>query len=68
MSSELCHAIRSRHANEIPNEDFILYKDNFYRYTFDRETQRIYCVDKTEIEGNEYDIALAMEVYNVRRN
>ena len=49
---ELCHAVWNKHANKIPNQGYILYKDSFYRYTFNAD-MRIYCEWKMQIEGNE---------------
>jgi len=65
---ELCHAIRTKYANRILGEGAILYKNHYYRYTFDAEQQRIYCVDKIPIVGNERLIAGYMEVENVNKN
>ena len=59
--AELCHAIRTRFANKIPSEGFILYNNHFYVYTFDRHMQRIYCTGKVVIDGNERVINGIME-------
>ena len=65
---ELCHAIWTRFANKIPKDGFILYKDHFYRYTYDDETQRIYCEFKVLIVGNERLIKGLMEEIYVNTN
>ena len=46
-------AIRLLHANKIPNNGKILYRDHLYRYTHDAETHEILCVEKIIIEGNQ---------------
>ena len=58
---ELCHAIRSRFANKIPKDGFLLYKDHFYTYTFDDEEQKIYCIGRKEISGNEQTIDMVIK-------
>jgi len=50
---EMCHAIRTKNANKIPKWGHLLYKNHFYVYTFDADEQRILCMDKIKIEGNQ---------------
>ena len=57
----LCHAIRSIHANKIPSEGFLLYKDSFYVYNHNMETHKITFTAKMKIAGNEEKIAIVMK-------
>jgi len=53
----LCSAIRTRYGNKIPKEDFILYRNHFYVYTYNRKLHKIIFEWGVEIAGNEDFIA-----------
>jgi len=59
--SALDSAIRSRYANKIPKNDAILYRNHFYRYTYNVVTDEILCTDRIIIEGNQRIISAAMK-------
>ena len=50
---EMCHAIRTLHANKIPKKGFLLYSNDLYGYTYDALEHIIECEWKIEIDGNE---------------
>jgi hypothetical protein len=59
----LCSAIRTRYADKIPNNDGMLYNDHYYRYNYDYEEERIVCVEKIIIDGNEKVVKRIEEKY-----
>lgn len=58
----LCSAIRTKYADKIPKKDYILYKDSCYVYNYDKDAERLVCVNKIDIIGNEERIKSIMEV------
>ena len=62
--AELCSAIRTKFANKIPKSGGMLYKDSYYVYNYNKHEERIVCVDKYEIKGNEDLIAYMEKNYD----
>lgn len=65
---EVCSAINTMHANKIPNEGNILYKNHLYEYTHNKWTHRIEFVGRWEIESNISRIKWIMEEKYAYRN
>ena len=61
--AELCSAIRTKYANKIPKDGGILYKNHYYRYNYNEQQEKIVCVFKVTIEGNEDKIKSMEEFY-----
>ena len=61
--AELCHAIQTKCGNKTSEEDFILYGNYFYMYTYNETLHKIDFVGKVEIEGNRDEISLIMGRY-----
>lgn len=61
---QFCGTIVSRYANNIPNKGGISLANHYYRFAYDRESERIVCRAKLPIVGNE-DKIKAWEEYDV---
>lgn len=64
--AELCSAIRTKYTSKIPRNGQILYGEHYYRFRYSKPTERIVCVFKLPIKGNEEIIGKRMEVANGR--
>lgn len=51
--AEVCSAIRTKYADKIPKNGYILYKNDFYVYNYNKQNYKIVCLNKIKIEGNE---------------
>jgi len=51
--AEICSAIRTRYADKVPKIGHLLYGNNYYRFRYNRKTERIVCTFKMPINGNE---------------
>lgn len=51
--AELCSAIKTRYANKISKNSNILYKNHFYMYNYNKDTEQIIFSLKINIDGNE---------------
>ena len=65
--AELCSAIRTKCGNKIKKYDSILYKDCYYKYNYSKRQERIVCIDKIDIIGNE-KLIKKLENWNGRKN
>lgn len=64
--AELCSAIRTKLANKIPKSGGMLYKNSYYRYNYNKQKEKIVCIGKIAIEGNE-DMIKYLEELNDKR-
>lgn len=61
--AKVCGSLRTKYTNQIPKNGQILYGDNYYRFKYDLETEKIVFTFKVKIEGNEEQIAYYMEEF-----
>lgn len=62
--AELCSAIRTKYANDIPTRGGTFLANDYYRFSYDKQLERIVCKAKISIVGNEEKIKI-WENYNV---
>lgn len=51
--AELCSSIRTKYSNQIPAVGELLYGNSYFKFRYNKETERIVCELKIPIEGNE---------------
>ena len=54
--AELDSAIRTKYGNKIPKNGLHLYKDHAYVYNYNKRQEKMVCISKIQIVGNEEKI------------
>lgn len=62
--AEFCSTIKTRYANNIPARGGTFLANDYYRFAYNKQTEKIVCKAKISIVGNEEKIK-AWEDYNV---
>ncbi len=61
--AELCSAIKTKYGNKIPKGGGILYKNNYYEYTYNKRTEQILFTKKLDIDRDHLEINRLEELW-----